>query len=253
MHTVQPLVSIITPTFNSSSYIKNTILSVQNQSLTDWELIIIDDCSTDNSKDIILSLAEKDTRIKYNKLDHNCGAAVARNFGIKKAQGKYIAFLDSDDIWHTDKLEIQIKKMESDNLNFTFTNYIIVNQSSDTEIKFQSNLQEVFYQDIIRFNYIACSTVIYNQETLGKHYMPEIRNRQDWGLWIKLISLAQKAICIDAYLMFYTLRADSISSNKLKMVKYHWYIYNKLLSFNYVKSALYLTRNIVLHLKNKRK
>lgn len=247
------LVSIITPVFNSAGYIEKTVQSVIDQSYTDWELILVDDCSTDNTLEILEQLVKKDKRINYLRLKNNGGAGIARNTGIKRAKGKYIAFLDSDDYWHVDKLKIQVEAMEKKNLNFTFTDYYIKYENKNEELIFNSPLKKVYYKDIIKFNYIACSTVMFNQEALGKSYMPNIRNRQDWGLWINLVQKNKRAVNINKYLMYYTVRKDSISSNKFKMIKYHWYIYKSYLKFNYVKALIYLIRNIIFHMMYKRR
>jgi len=247
------LVSIITPSYNSAKFISRTIKSVQNQTYSNWEMIIIDDFSSDNSCEIIEQFIIDDDRIHLIKLDTNKGAAIARNEGIRLARGKYIAFLDSDDLWYIDKLRIQIDEMELNKLNFTFTDYYLTNEQNNSLIPFNSLLTEVFYDDIIKFNYIACSTVVFNQEALGKNFMPNIRNRQDWGLWINLIRLNKTAINIRKYLMYYMVRVDSISDNKFKMVKYHWYIYNSFLGFKFGKSIFYLLRNILFHMNNKRR
>jgi glycosyltransferase involved in cell wall biosynthesis len=250
---MKPLVSIITPTYNSQNYIKDCINSVINQSFDNWEYIIIDDNSTDSTVSVIQNFCKKNNKISYFSLNKNMGAAFARNEGIKRADGKYIAFLDSDDTWHKDKLKIQINTMEQYDLKFTFTNYFIVNKEKNTITEYEALKPTVNYNEIIRFNYIACSTVMYNQDFFAKQYMPNIRNRQDWGLWIKLINIAGKAHQINQYLTYYYIRRNSISSNKLKMIKYHWYIYYEYLNFALLKSVYYLMLNIIMHVKKKRK
>lgn len=245
------LISIITPLYNAEKYIQATIKSIQKQTYANWELLIVNDASTDNSLEIVSEIALSDSRIKLITLSQNKGAAVARNKGIKEANGDFIAFIDSDDIWHKDKLKEQLNFMLNNNFDFTFTNYYLI--ENEIQQPFQSLLSVVEYKDIIRFNYIACSTVMFNRKKLGKFYMPNIRNRQDWGLWIKLIEKAGKAVNLSKYLMYYNIRQDSISSNKIKMVKFHWYIYNSFLKFNTVKAGIYLLKNILLHIINKRK
>ncbi len=245
------MVSVITPAYNSSSYIEETVLSVLNQTYKDFEYLIIDDASTDNTAEIIKEFAKKDKRIKLICLEKNQGAAIARNKGIEAARGTFIAFIDSDDKWCPDKLEVQTEFMKKNNYNFTFTDYYIL--FGKEQKPFNSWLNYVKYKDIIKFNYIACSTVMFNQEKTGKVYMPNIRNRQDWGLWIKLLGNGEKAVNIPDYLMCYKVRKDSISGNKVKMIKYHWYIYRGFLKFSFLKSMYYLTQNIFMHIKYKRK
>ena len=248
-----PLISVVIPTYNSGQFIRKTLQSVINQTYGNWEILITDDCSQDNTVQVVREIMQNEKRIKLFEQRENQGPARARNIGIKHARGKYIAFLDADDSWLSEKLQIQTRFMEEQGLGISFTDYYLLNEHSDSKKKFQSLLSEVNYTDIVRFNYIACSTVMYNQDSLGKHFMPDIRNRQDWGLWIKLIKIAGTAVRISQPLTNYLLREDSISSNKLNLVKYHWYIYRRFLRFSLLKSLLYLSRNIFMHLKNRRK
>jgi len=246
------LVSIITPTYNCYNYLSHTIESVIKQTYTNWELLLIDDCSTDHTQELLKEYVNSDNRIKAFYSDLNSGAAIVRNRGIEMAQGKYIAFLDSDDKWHPEKLSDQIAFMEKESLNFTFTNYWI-EKDIEKPFKFKTIKSVVFYNDILQFNYIPCSTVIFNQQNLGKQFMPNIRARQDWGLWMKLIELNGSAQRLDDYLMTYVIRNNSISSNKLKVIKYHWFIYYKHLKFNFFKAAYFFANNLYLHYKYKRR
>lgn len=248
------LVSIITPVYNSADFIKETILSVTNQTYPNWELIIVDDCSTDNTEFVISELIKAEKRIKYIRQKKNGGAGIARNKGIELAQGKYIAFLDSDDQWLEDKLHLQICYMEKQNCNFSFTDYYIVKGSEPKKL-FKNYKTKISYKDEEKFNYIACSTVIYNQNMLGKIYMPTIRNRQDWGLWLNILQKTKFAYCYTVPLTYYHIRENSISNNKIKMIKYHWYIYRYHLKKELLMSLFYLFNNLILHLiySNKKK
>ncbi|GAG53747.1 unnamed protein product [marine sediment metagenome] len=211
-------------------------------------MIIVDDCSTDDSVNIVQSFIEQDSRIKIIRLAQNSGPTVARNTAVEVANGRYIAFLDSDDKWCPDKLSMQIAVMEEKNYNFTYSDYIIINQENGKSIPFESILDKVTYSDEVKFNYIACSTVIYNQANLGKNYMPDLRNRQDWALWIQLLKKTDAAYRINKKLTIYLQRTDSISSRKFKLVKYHWLIYRRFLAKNFLTSLYLLIRNITLHL-----
>ena len=241
------LVSIIIPVFNSAGFVNEAILSVKKQTYPYWEIIIVDDCSIDETEQVIRKLCEKDEKIHYFRLAKNSGAAVARNLGIQKSKGKYIAFLDSDDKWVPDKLSTQIAVMEEKNYNFTYTDYVIMNQKTGKSIQFDSIMDKVIYADEVKFNYIACSTVIFNQEVLGKHYMPDLRNRQDWGLWISLLTKTEAAYRVKEKLTIYLQRKNSISSSKFKMIKYHWLIYRKFLKKRFIHSIYLLSINVVLH------
>jgi teichuronic acid biosynthesis glycosyltransferase TuaG len=247
------LVSIITPVYKSGLYISETIQSVLNQKYSNWELLLIDDCSPDNSSQIIKSFMENDSRIKYTRLKKNSGPAIARNIGIEKANGTYIAFLDSDDNWYGNKLSEQIHYMKENNYAFTFTDYIIRDESTNRDLPYLSRKNRVTYSDEIKFNFIATSTVVFNQHELGKLFMPDIRNRQDWALWIRILEKTDAAWRLDKKLTLYYRRKDSISSNKLKLIKYHWFIFNSFLDYNRIKSLWMLIRNIFMHINNQMK
>ncbi len=243
------LISIIIPVYNSGFFLRKTIISVIEQSYKNWELILIDDCSSDNSMDIVTEFCKKDSRIKSFRLEKNSGAAKARNLGILKAKGEYIAFLDSDDNWHPQKLEKQLTFMQDNQINFSYTDYNIINESTKKETVFKALKDHLSYKDIVRFNYIACSTVMINFNASEKLYMPDIRNRQDWGLWIIAIKKIGEAKRLNIPLTNYYKRANSLSSNKVKMIKYHWYIYHHHLKFNLAKSVSMIIQNIILHIK----
>ncbi len=245
-------VSIVVPLYNSKNYIAKCIESILHQTYSNWELIIVDDCSNDNPELIIKNYQNSDKRIQYVRLSKNMGSGIARNEGIKKATGQFIAFLDSDDLWKEDKLEKQISYMLENHYVFTYTDYYIVYPSGNNRV-FRSIKPKIKLNDEIKFNYVACSTVIYDSEILGKVYMPPYRNRQDWGLWLDILKKTDYAYCLSYPLTYYTLRKDSISSNKLKLIKYHWQIYRKHLKGNFFVSLFRLINNIILHIYYGRK
>ena len=235
-----PTVSIITPLHNSSKFISETIQSVLNQTYRDWEMIIVDDCSTDDSAEIVESFAEKDERIKLYHLKVNSGAAVARNTAIEKAKGRYIAFLDSDDLWTTTKLEEQISFMIKNNHSFTFTAY---NKIDEKGKKFgEINVPtKVNYNDLLKTCSIGCLTAIYDSKELGKIYMPLIRKRQDYGLWLRILKITPFAYAINKPLANYRVRTGSLSGNKIKAAKYQWKIYREIEKLTIIKSTWYFT------------
>jgi hypothetical protein len=246
------MVSIITPVYNCERFIEDAIISVQKQSYKNWEILIVDDASTDCSSDIVKSLMEKDSRIKYYKFEKNLGPAKARNEAIRKASGQYIAFLDSDDTWVPEKLEKQIYFMESKNSTMSFTSYSFYTENKIPLKKKAFAPAVITYKELIKYNWIGTSTLIYNAEVLGKHFMPNIRNRQDWGLWLVLIKIAGYANFINEPLARYTVRKNSISSKKLRLISFHWNIYRKCEKFSFLKSVLFLFINIIFHLINKK-
>ncbi|MGL5122738.1 MAG: glycosyltransferase family 2 protein [Fusobacteriaceae bacterium] len=232
----EAIVSIITPLYNSEEFIEETINSVLNQTYKNWEMIITDDNSSDKGLEIVKRYSLIDNRIIYIELKKNSGAAVCRNISIKKARGKYIAFLDSDDLWKKNKLEKQIEFMEKYNYYFTFSKYQQMLENG-TKINTYINVpQDINYNKALLYNPIGCLTAIYNQEKLGKIYMPLIRKRQDYGLWLKILKKT-KGYGLNENLAYYRLRRFSMSANKVEMIKWHWILYRKVEGMNILKSA----------------
>lgn len=233
------LVSIITPTYNSVNYIEETIHSIANQTYSKWELLITDDCSTDGTWNLLKQYAVKDDRIKIFRLEKNSGPGIARNNSIKNARGHFIAFCDSDDSWFPEKLEKQINFMVANDYDFTYTNYIIINDYNEKEGVFNSP-NKLGYSQMLKNDYIGCLTVMYNAKKLGKHMMPSIRKRQDWALWLELLKKTSFAYGIGEELAFYKKRDDSISANKIKLLKYIWSVYRDLERLPLYKSLYYM-------------
>lgn len=233
------LVSVITPSFNCVEYIEETIMSIQAQTYKNWELLITDDCSTDNSREIILEYCAKDPRIRLFKLEKNSGAGKARNNSIKEAKGKYIAFCDSDDRWYPDKLERQLQFMENNDYNLTYSSYDTCDEKGNIN-GYVNCLPKLTKYTIVRDNGIGCLTAIYNAEKIGKHFMPSIRKRQDWCLWIDIINKTGTAYGLQKSLCLYRIRNGSISSNKLEMLKYNFNVYHEILHYNKILSCLIL-------------
>ncbi|SNQ44112.1 glycosyltransferase family 2 protein [Cellulophaga lytica] len=242
-------VSIITPVYNSERFIADCIKSVQSQTYSDWEHILVDDCSSDISASIIQEFAKYDTRIKYFKLKKNSGAGVSRNKAIELARGSYIAFLDSDDIWHKDKLSKQVEFMVKNKYNFSFSSYAVIDEEGIVLSKSKKVLNHVNYKKALFKNPIGCLTVIYNCDSLGKHYMPSIRKRQDYALWLKLLKITD-AYGLNENLASYRIVSNSISSNKFDLLKYEWKIYREEEKLSFVKSSFYLFTAVVLKLKS---
>jgi len=238
MSKYSPLVSIITPSYNSSEFISETISSVLAQSLTDWEMIIVDDCSSDTSTEVIQSFINQDSRIKLIKLGTNSGAAVARNIGIEAAKGRYIAFLDSDDLWLPNKLEKQLAFMQKNNYSFTYTAYDKINEAGDV-IGHVGVPERVSYHTLLKTCLIGCLTVIYDTEYLGKVKMPLIRRRQDFGLWLKLLKKVDYAYGLQDTLGLYRVRDGAISSNKLTTSVYTWKLYREVEGLSFITSSYY--------------
>lgn len=232
------LVSIIMPLYNSGKFIEQSIKSVLTQTYKDWELIIIDDCSSDNSNDIVKKYIKKDNRIKFIKLDKNSGASIARNEGIKIAKGRYITFLDSDDLWLPHKLEIQINFMIDNDLAFTYSSYKLINENGENIGEFITK-PEITYNSMLKTCNVGCLTAMYDAGKLGKIYMPNIKKREDYATWIKILQDIKFAKGISQTLAIYRVYNKSVSANKLEMSKYQWNFYRQELKLNLISSMYY--------------
>ena len=225
------LVSIITSTYNSSRYIKETIKSIISQTYDNWELIITDDCSTDNTVEVINESIQAEPRIKLFRLSKNSGAGVSRNNSIRHANGRFIAFCDDDDRWLPNKLDVQLTFMNKKRCVLSYSSYY-------TTIEGKSNLDTIICKDKINFlsilkdNGIGCLTAIYDSKKTGKVYMPTIRKRQDWGLWISIIKKHNIAYGIKEPLAIYRIRKNSMSSNKLHLIHHNVIVYKKILGYS---------------------
>lgn len=243
------LVSIVTPVYNSEKYLVDNITSVKAQTHTNWEHILVDDCSTDSSEALIKSFQEKDPRIKYHRLVSNSGAGIARNKAIEMAGGSYIAFLDSDDQWHPEKLEKQLNFMKKNAYHFTFTDYDMVDEEGQKLSKYIKCKPVVTYKSALYKNPIGCLTVMYDVDFFDKQYMPSIRKRQDYGLWLILLKKTN-GYGLNECLASYRTGNESISANKLDLLKYEWKIYREVEGLSWFESAFYLLSAIFLKLKS---
>jgi teichuronic acid biosynthesis glycosyltransferase TuaG len=235
------LVSIITPSYNSEKFIKDMINSIVNQTYQNWELLITDDFSSDKTVDIVKYYADGDSRIKLFRLSKNSGAGIARNYSINNAQGKYIAFCDSDDLWKPDKLSKQIDFMILNNLSFTFSSYDVVNENGEF-LKTVDCPQKLTFNKLTRNNYVGCLTAIYDTKKLGKLFMPESRKRQDWVLWLTILKKIKNTYGFKDSLAIYRDRSKSLSSNKFKLVRYNWLVFHENLGFNKFFSLILIFR-----------
>lgn len=232
------MVSIITPSYKSVKFISQTIESVLNQTYQDWEMIIVDDVSPDNSNEIIEKYIKKDDRIKLIKLEKNGGPAVARNRAIEEASGRYIAFLDADDLWMPGKLEKQIKFMVNNNIVLSYSSYDLIDEDNNDLGTFITK-PKVNYSDLLKTNSIGCLTAIYDTEKIGKVLMPDIIKRQDYGLWLNILKKTDHAKGILESLAKYRIMKNSVSSNKFVAAKYVWKIFRDVEKLNIFKSCYY--------------
>ncbi len=232
------LVSIITPSYNSEKFISDTIQSVLDQTYQYWEMIIVDDVSPDNSNRIIEQYIQQDSRIKLIKLEKNSGPAVARNIAIEEAKGRYIAFLDADDLWQSEKLEKQIKFMQKNDLAFTYSSYYLIDKDGK-ELGTFITKENISYKEMLKTCSVGCLTAIYDTQVLGKVYMPLILKRQDYGLWLKILKEIKTTKGILEPLATYRILENSVSSNKIKAAQYQWKIYREVEKLNIFSSMYY--------------
>lgn len=238
MNYIDDLVSIITPVYNAERFVEETIKSVQSQTYANWEMILVDDLSDDNSEAIIKSMQEKDRRIKYIKLKENSGAAVARNTGIENSRGRYIAFLDSDDLWKCNKLEKQIDFMKVNNYGFTFTSYELMSEDGTRSNKIVKVPEKINYDGLLKNTIIGCLTVMIDRNIVGDFRMPLLRKGQDTATWLKILKTNCKyAYGMNENLANYRLVEGSISSNKIGALKRTWNTYRNVEKLSLIKSC----------------
>lgn len=237
---VDGLISVITPTYNCAKFIGETIESVQAQTYKKWEMIIVDDCSTDNTKEIVALYEKNDERIKYHCLGKNSGAAIARTEAMKIAQGEYMAFLDSDDIWVKDKLKKQVTFMQKNDVAFSCTEYEQIDEEGRSLNKVIKTVPRVNYNRLLLDCPVGNSTVMYSVKKMGKFEVPNIRKRNDDALWLQMLKKEKYIYGMQSVLMKYRIRSNSISSNKLKVIKYHWILYRDIEHLGIGKSIFHI-------------
>lgn len=246
-----PLVSIITPTYNCEKYISESIDSVLNQLYQNWELILVDDCSNDNTYQILELYEHKDSRIHCYKLDVNVGAGESRNIGLSKVKGSFIAFLDSDDVWLPNKLSTQLEFMHRFSAAISFTGYTIMDESlrhtkSEIKVPISVNLNEYLKTTII-----GMSTSMINKNVVDDFKLNKIRSRQDGILWIELLKRGHTAFGLNEQLVKYRMRKNSISSNKYKAMMKIWFIYRRYAKLSVILTGYYFFYYILNNLKRR--
>ena len=231
------LVSIITPSFNSEKFIAGTIQSVQNQTHLNWEMIIVDDCSTDQSVSIIEDFATNDNRVRFFRLDKNSGAGIAREAALSKAQGDYIAFLDADDLWKPLKLEKQLQFLKDNKVPFTFSFYDCMDEDGNSLNKRVEAPINLSYRQLFFCNYVGNLTGIYEINYFGKIAISSTRKRQDWMVWLTILKKVKKAKPVPESLAIYRIRDNSLSASKVDLLKHNFAVYRSFHGFNYLSSV----------------
>lgn len=232
----QDLVSIIIPVYNASKFLNDTLNTILNQTYTNFEALFVNDCSSDNSADIILNC--NDERVKLINNEKNSGAAVSRNNGIKNAKGRFICFLDSDDLWEANKLEEQVKFMKENNSIFSYTSYEFADENGKPNGKKVYVPESITYKQALKNTTIWTSTVMFDMEKLTKEniYMPDVRRGQDTATWWKVLKIIDHADGLNKVLSYYRRSSNSLSANKIKALKRTWNLYRKVEHLNIVYS-----------------
>lgn len=221
------LVSVITPVYKCEKFIEHTIKSVQSQTYENWELLLVDDCSLDNSAEIIKKMMEHDERIRYIRLEENSGAAVARNVGLENSKGRYIAYLDADDVWYKNKLESQIKFMNENDAQFTCCDYEKIEEDGTKLNKVIHMPKTITYNQLLRNTIIQTVGVVVDLEKVDKKLliMPNVRRGQDSATWFQMLRNGVVFKGQNEILAQYRRVSQSLSSNKFSAMKRTWYLY----------------------------
>lgn len=259
---MKELVSIVMPSYNTGKFIAASIESVMKQTYTNWELIIVDDCSTDNTDEVVEHYLF-DKRVNYIKNETNKGAALSRNKALAEAKGKYIAFLDSDDLWLPNKLEKQISFMKQNNYAFTYTKYSEIEENGESTGIVVSGPKKIGNLKMHLFNFTGCLTVVYDAEVVGLIQIPDLKKRNDWAMWLKVVKHTPCFLLNENLSMYRVRKSGSIThvkGGKLSLLKYHYVLFRETELMSPFKAGIWTAINLpigyikrVLYTKNNQK
>ncbi len=239
------LVSIITPSYNTGQYIEKTIKSVLGQTYKNWEMIIVDDCSTDNTDEIVAPYLI-DERIKYIKNLQNCGAAASRNSALREAKGKWVAFLDSDDLWFPEKLEKQVAFMKDNNYKFTYTRYSEMNQDGIETNVHITGPKRITKRSMFNYCWVGCLTVMYDREAIGLIQAADIKSRNDYAMWLQICKKADCYLLNEELALYRRGRSGSVSTKKYTvLIKAHYRLFRQAERKKPVSALIATLRNLV--------
>jgi teichuronic acid biosynthesis glycosyltransferase TuaG len=238
-----PRITVVTPAWDAAATLGETAASVRAQTRTDWEMLIVDDGSTDGSRALADGLAAEEARIRVLGWADNRGAAAARNAGIRGARGRWVTFLDADDRWRPEKLEVQIGYMERTGAPFTFAAMDRIDAAGRV-LGRVSVPARVDYAQLLKGNVIPCQTAAFDREHYGAVEMPPLPRRQDYGLWLKLLAQGGEAHGLPEVLAEWRMRPGSLSANKLRAAGGTWRVYREVAGLGRVQAALYLGQNL---------
>ncbi|WP_330636932.1 sugar transferase [Mogibacterium sp.] len=249
---VEGLVSIIMPSYNTAPYISSSIQSVINQTYNNWELIIVDDCSTDNTEDVLSEI--KDERIRFFKNEKNSGAAVSRNKALREAKGQWVAFLDSDDLWMPDKLEKQIRFMMDNGYSFSYTNYKEIDTDGNETGVMVTGPKHVTKTGMYNYCWPGCLTVMYDATKVGLVQITDIKKNNDYAMWLKVCKKAECYLLDECLAMYRRGRVGSVSTHSIKtMIGWHYKLYREAEDMGILSSLFNTGRNLVFGFYKKKR
>ncbi len=237
-----PRVSVVTPLYNAVRTLEATVASVQAQSMSDWEMFLIDDGSTDGSTELARELAQRDPRIHLLGWRDNRGAAEARNAGIRASRGRYLAFLDADDLWRPEKLAVQLDHMEATGAGFVFSGYRRMDAAGNP-LGHVRVPERVTYAMLLRENMIGCLTAVYDTARFSRVEMPLLRRRQDYGLWLRLLETGGEAHGINQVLADYRVGGGSLSSGRMTALAANWTLYREVAGLGPFRASAHVGGN----------
>lgn len=238
------LVSIIMPSYNTANYIEASIESVRHQTYENWELIIVDDCSTDNTDEIVAPLLS-DGRIRYLKNETNGGAALSRNRALREAKGRWIAFLDSDDLWRPEKLERQVGFMEQNGYHFSYTNYEEINEAGKQTGIHVTGPRRITKTGMFNYCWPGCLTVMYDAKVVGLIQIADIKKNNDYAMWLKVCRKADCYLLNENLAQYRKGRTGSVSTHSVKtMIGWHYKLFREAEKESRMVSGLNTCRNM---------
>jgi len=247
-----PCVSVVTAAFNCEKTIRRCLESVQRQTFSNWEHIVVDDGSTDGTAALLADFARSDPRIRVLRTARNGGAAVARNQALKEARGRFIAFIDADDEWLPEKLETQIRFMAENDVHFSYGAYFIVPPGQEGRRLVFTPPGSLTYRDLLKGCPVGCSSVVFDRGAIGIEYMPHLRRGQDWALWLKLARRTDRIAAYPGVHVIYHRSKGSLSSGKLKKIADVWGVYKRCENLGTLPSLKYFACHAYYRLVRKR-
>lgn len=234
-----PLVSVVMPAYNSEEFVDDSIGSVVNQTFTDWELIVVDDCSQDSTVEKVLRWTERDSRVRLLRNERNEGPGPSRNAAISHSEGRYLAFLDSDDSWRPEKLDKQLAHIRNTSAPLVFSAYALMNRQGRSLGRVVEAPEIVDYGNLLKNTVIGCLTVMLDREIVDEPRMPDLPSRQPLVLWLRVLRRYGPAHGLNEVLADYRVRRGSVSSNKFSGAKNVWRVYREYEGLGLMRSLYY--------------